>query len=762
MTSSTTAYITSRKHPVGLVAAAAVAALGVSAQAQTAPAQTLKEVTVQAAPDTAFTPASQLSSPKFTQPLVNTTQTISVIKEETIKQQGATTLTEALRSVPGAGAFYAGENGNTSTGDTVYMRGFDTSNSIYVDGVRDLGSISRDMFNTEQVEVTKGPSSTDYGRSAPSGAINLVTKQPSRVDSFEASLGVGSGSFKRAAVDWNKSLTGMEGAALRLNTMVQNAGVAGRDRIENDRGAIAPSLAFGLGTDTRIFVDLLHVKQDNVPDGGVLTMGLPGYSSPDPANRPYLDNAARVNPHNFYGTASDHDDVTADMATLILEHDFAPGTTLRNTTRWGQTKQDYLLSSFMAGTAQLVTPDAADPSTWTIARSINTKNQVNRILTNQTNLKTRFASGSIQHDLSMGLELTREEQSNRGLATTGTVPTVGVYQPDSSVSLPAYTHNGADGKGTTNTVALYAFDTLKLNEQWQVNAGLRADHYKTTYDALAVCGGRSGPDCGSNPAGTVLPSASGLEASDTILSYKLGLLYKPAPNGSVYVNYALSQQPPGGSNFTLSTAANSADNPNMDPQKAKTVELGTKWELLDKRVLLTGALYRTDITNEIVTDPDGTVGQTGKKVVQGVELGLTGQITPAWGVMAGYTVQDTKVDTGANMAADGSSGLTYTPRNAFSLWTSYQVSSGFTLGGGARYSGGLKRGTDGAIGTPNYTDAYWVFDAMASYRVSRNVDLQLNLFNLFDKDYVAAINKSGYRYFPGTPRSVRLTANFHF
>jgi catecholate siderophore receptor len=190
MTSSTTAYITSRKHPVGLVAAAAVAALGVSAQAQTAPAQTLKEVTVKAAPDTAFTPAPQLSSPKFTQPLVNTTQTVSVIKEETIKQQGATTLTEALRSVPGAGAFYAGENGNTSTGDAVYMRGFDTSNSIYVDGVRDLGSISRDVFNTEQVEVTKGPASTDYGRSAPSGAINLVTKQPSRVDSFDASLGV--------------------------------------------------------------------------------------------------------------------------------------------------------------------------------------------------------------------------------------------------------------------------------------------------------------------------------------------------------------------------------------------------------------------------------------------------------------------------------------------------------------------------------------------------------------------------------------------
>jgi catecholate siderophore receptor len=125
-------------------------------------------------------------------------------------------------------------------------------------------------------------------------------------------------------------------------------------------------------------------------------------------------------------------------------------------------------------------------------------------------------------------------------------------------------------------------------------------------------------------------------------------------------------------------------------------------------------------------------------------------------------VQNTKVDTGANVAADGSNGLTYTPKNAFTLWTSYRFPFGLTLGGGARYSGGLRRGTDGAVGTPNHTEAYWVFDAMASYRINKHVDLQLNVFNLFDKDYVAAINKSGYRYFPGAPRSVRLTANFKF
>lgn len=780
-------YIQSRKHGAAsrpsagiLACATALATLGLPAHAQSTET-TLKEVKVEGTAETGFTPGT-VSSPKFTQPLVNTTQTISVIKEQLIQEQGATTLTEALRNVPGAGTFYAGENGNTSTGDAIYMRGFDTSNSIYVDGVRDVGSISRDVFNTEQVEVTKGPASTDYGRSAPTGAINMVSKQANLTDSFGASLGFGSGSYKRSTVDWNKSINQENGTAFRLNAMVQDAGVAGRDQIKNDRWAIAPSFAYGLNTDTRVFVNLLHVKQSNVPDGGVLTLGLPGYVSADRPNDPtyrnFLNSAARVNSKNFYGTASDHDDVTANMATLRVEHDFTPTTKLRNVTRWGETKQDYLLSAFMAaGRSQnattgvwadgsLLTPNPNDPSTWTMSRLINVKDQTNRILTNQTNLSTSFATGSVRHDLSTGLELTREEQNNYGLATTGVVPArVSVYNPDSSVTLPVYARNGADSKGTTDTVALYAFDTLKLNEQWQANLGLRWDHYKTKYNQMAACttAATSTAPCGSNAVGTIVPStADGLEKSGSLLSWKVGLLYKPAPNGSIYANYALSQQPPGGSNFTLSAATNNANNPNMDPQKAKTAELGTKWELVDKRLLLTGALFRTEVTNEIVTNPDGTIGQTGKKIVEGIELGAIGQITPAWGVSAGYTVQNTKVDTGATVAQDGSNGLTYTPKNAFSLWTSYRFPFGLTIGGGARYSGGLKRGTDGAVGTPNYTEAYWVVDAMASYRINKNADIQLNLYNLFDKDYVAAINKSGYRYFPGIPRSVRVTANFRF
>ena len=158
----------------------------------------------------------------------------------------------------------------------------------------------------------------------------------------------------------------------------------------------------------------------------------------------------------------------------------------------------------------------------------------------------------------------------------------------------------------------------------------------------------------------------------------------------------------------------------------------------------------------------GNYYQTGKKRVQGVELGAAGAITERWGVSAGFTHQDTKVLSGPSVLADGSSALAYTPKNAFTAWTTYQLPVGLTVGFGARYNGKLNRGTDGAVGTPAYVDSYWVFDAMAAYRINKNVDLQFNVYNLADKEYVAAINKSGYRYTPGAPRTFRLTANFAF
>ncbi len=279
-------YIKSRKHltarttpQLTCAAAATLIAIALPVSAQT---NSLSEVKIEA---TADTYKAEPSSPKATAPLVDTPQTITVINEQIIREQGATTLTEALRNSPGVGTFNLGENGSTNTGDAIYMRGTDASGSIFVDGIRDIGSISRDMFNIEQVEVLKGAAGADIGRGSATGSINLSTKQPKLEDAFSASAGFGSSSYKRGTADLNKKID--DTSAFRLNLMTEDAGVAGRDFIQNKRWGIAPSFAFGLNTPTRVFIDYLHVKQDNVPDGGVFTIGLPGYST-HPRTRPSL------------------------------------------------------------------------------------------------------------------------------------------------------------------------------------------------------------------------------------------------------------------------------------------------------------------------------------------------------------------------------------------------------------------------------------------------------------------------------------------
>lgn len=767
------ACITSRKHPTPpsltrSVAAASLLALALPAHAGTTDAdpqvrnaKRLPGIQVNATSGPDYR-TDRVDSPKFTQPLLDTPQTIGIITRDLFEQQGATTLTEALRNSPGVGTFYVGENGSTTTGDGIYMRGFDTSGSIFVDGVRDLGSISRDLFNIEQVEVTKGPDGTEYGRTAPTGAVNMVTRQPMLADRAGASLAYGSGQQQRATTDFNRRVG--DHSAFRLDVVGQDSGMPGRDRVRNRRWGVAPSLAFGLGTPTRVYLDALHIKQDNVPDGGVPTIGLPGYDSPD-ATRPQIGLAPRVDSTNFYGTLQDHDDVTADMLTLIVEHEFSPDLALRNTTRWGRTQQDYLLTSFRGDAAHLATPDLADPSTWSIERSLPTfKHQSNRILTNQTNFTANFATGRVIHNLSAGVELTEEKATDVDVAPLdgSTWPAANLYHPDPRVDGLRYGQTGAWSSGTTDTAAAYLFDTLKFGERWQVTAGARVDRYTTRFDSVALCGARNSPECGTLPAGTPVP---GLQARivDTLPNGKLGVLYKPSSNGSIYANFAVSQQPPGGNTLLFSSSARSADNPALDPQRASTTELGTKWDLLGERLLLTAALYRTVVRNELTQDPvDQQYYQTGRKRVQGIELGVVGRITDDWGVSAGFTTMDAKVTDGKAVSNDGSRDLAYTPRSAFTAWTTYHLPVGLTVGGGARYAGSMKRGTDGAIGTPAYTGSYWVFDAMASYPVNRHVDLQLNLYNLFDRDYVAAINKSGYRYTPGTPRAAMLTANIRF
>lgn len=760
------AHIRSRKHPNSshLLALVAVA-LPVTAMAQQSDTS-LPAMTVKAAAEVPFK-AEKVANPKFTQPLVDTPQTVQVIKKEILQEQGAASLMEALRNTPGI-TMQLGENGNTSAGDTFTMRGFSTQGATFVDGIRDLGAVSRDVFNIEQVEVVKGPAGADIGRGAASGYINLISKLPGLDSVNSASLGFGTADKKRLSADFNQKVG--ETAAIRFNVMAQEGGVDGRDFVENKGYAIAPAFAIGLGTPTRFYLYSQHIRQDNVPDGGIPTIGMNGFYNSNAT----LRNGARVDRENYYGSKNDYEKVDADMVTAKIEHDLGGGTTIRNLTRYGKATMDRV----MTGVNAIAAVNPSDPSTWTVARTRQRTDQINEVLANQTNLTTEFATGFVNHSLSAGFELMYERQKTLSFGTAAQTingvpfaaianPAANLYNPNANDVLGIPYATGAYTDGSTTTAALYAFDTLKLNESWLLNGGFRFERYNTSTDGRTLVTSSNLATYPGYSAGQLAPDS--LSISDNLFSWKVGAVYKPAANGSIYAAYANSLTPPGGANFALSASSSSASNPAFDPQETTNIELGTKWDLLDKRLNLTAALYRTDNDKQVSYNAtDGTYSQFGKTRVEGIELAAVGQLTNFWQVSAGIAKMRTKaLDNYSFSTTNGvsqSTGVRWSPDLTATLWTSYTLGD-FTLGGGARYVSEQKRlitGADPAVNNMPNIPSYWVADMMAAYKLSKQVNLRLNVYNLFDKEYLSTLNNSGARLVLGAPRSAMLTADFMF
>jgi len=756
-------HIKQRKHqPLSTSASLGAALLGgllVHAEVQAEESTTaLPKISIQAEQPTSnvgMYEKEYRSGIKFTEPVSRTPKTIHIISKDVLGDQHATTLAQAMRNTPGVGTFSLGENGSTDTGDALMMRGFYVNGSIFNDGVRDSGNYSRDTFNTEQVEVIKGPDGSAFGRTAPSGSINMATKKATTGEHSIINLSGGTHDQKRATLDTNYQIN--DTTALRLNLMGENSGEPKRDLVRNKRWGIAPAVTFGLGTEQRLELDYLHLQQRNTPDGGLPTVGLPGWSAPSDAS---FNNAPKVNRNNFYGSHSDFDNVTVDIGTLHYEYDLNYNLTFHNTARYGRTHQDYLLTSFMVNNDS--NWDHNDLSQWEMTRSGHTKDQTNIIATNQMGFVHDVSTGPLSHTLSYGVEVTYEKVELDGTETIGMPNSVIIYHPSHDEYYSSQ-KTGADAYGRTDTLAAYLFDTITIGEHWQLNMGLRADRYKSRFNSLAQCDDTNGraPDCHGANTGDLVTDLDNTSRK-TLLAWQLGALYQINEYGNLYVNYAVAHEPPGANGLVVSRKEKDADHPNYDPQKASTAEIGTKWKLADDQLLLAAALFSTDVDNQVEKDPvDGLFYQSGKKRVDGIELSATGQITPNWNISTGYTHLNSKVRSGSSEVLDGSDDLTYTPQNAFTSWTTYRTPIGIVVGGGARYMGQLKR-TGKATGAPDHAPSYWVADLMASYPITPQTKMQLNIYNLADKNYIASINRSGYRYSPGAPRTAMLSLNHQF
>ncbi|MEZ1318937.1 TonB-dependent siderophore receptor [Pseudomonas fluorescens] len=696
------------------------------------------------------------SSPKYTAPLVDTPRSVTVIPQQVLKDTGALNMQDALRTVPGI-TFGAGEGGNPQ-GDRPFIRGFDAQGDTYLDGVRDTGSQSREIFAVESIEVSKGPNSAIGGRGAAGGTINLVSKKAHLGNSLDGGFTWGSDQTQRYTFDGNYQFT--DTAAGRLNLMSHESNVAGRDSVDFDRWGIAPSLVFGLGTDTRVNLDYYHLESNDTPDSGIPY----SFSSPrTKANPDKPDDGGDSS--NFYGLNDrDFRKGRTDTATFAIEHDLTDALTIKNTLRHGTSMQDYILTQ----------PDDSQGNVnrGTVWRRANSRVSNTETTTNQTDLFGDVYIAGFKNSFSTGIELSNEtsERSSYNVATatgfrTGntTVCPVGASTGYNCTSLsnpnPNDPWNGAISRnyaGTdteANTYALYVFDTLELSEQWLVNMGLRYDHFDTEYKSYTAAGATT---------------YKGDDVSEFVTG-QFGVVYKPAPNGSVYASYATSATPPGATlgegqdGNPLSGTPDRSGNllsSDMEPETTKNYEIGTKWDFFNDRLSLTADVFRTEKENARVQVNTTTYENAGKTRVQGIELSASGKLTDKWQVFAGYAYMDSEqVDGGdmpANRANNGNQ-LPNTPKNSASLWTTYQVTPKLTIGGGAFY-------VDDVFGnTANTTmvDSYVRYDAMAAYKLTRNIDLQLNVQNLTDETYY---DKAFSTHFANQAagRTALLSTNFHF
>lgn len=726
---------------------------------------------------------SPISSPKFTEPVKDTPVTIDVIPQAVYAQQGATTLSDVLRNTPGI-TFFAGEGGsaNRTGGDSFYLRGFDTSNSIYIDGVRDEGAVTRDTFNIEQVEVVKGPSA-ENGRGGTAGYVNLVSKVP-QASAFDlATLSYAfdehgaDGNF-RATADLNLPLGDnvAKGAAFRVNLMGQDGGVPGRDLAEKNRWSAAPSLALGLGTSTRVFASYQHTRENNLPDYGLPSTIVDGSA---PAAYAYLY-APGVDPHNYYGFANfDREHITNDNVTARVEHDFSAQLKINNQTRYSATDRWVEATS---PSSNATTPQGQVTLAQGIYQTCNT------ILSNQTNLRFDVNTGPVAHALTGGLELSRETADNpiwavvpNGVANPSYL--VSIYSPDTHPSsllnyAPHKTGSATDTK--IDTGAIYAFDTAKIGSKWELSGGLRLEHYdldetSVTAASPAIASTPARPATDTTPAtastaavAAVPFSSIELRAKKSVPAWRAGVVYKLTQSGSLYGSVSTAQRPPGtsGNTNTLSTTATSADNPLLAPQKATNYELGTKWDLFGERLLATAAVFRSVNSNVPGADPiTGLVDQTSDQTVEGIEFNATGKLTDNWLVLAGVAFMHSKVSALISTNAQGLT-LPLLPKESGNVWTTYRLPFGVTLGGGAQYMGATKRlqATTAPTATTfsSSVEAYWVFNALASYEVTKHITIRLNVNNLFDREYVASLNNNGYRLNLGTPRSYLLSVDLKF
>ncbi|MES2950142.1 MAG: TonB-dependent siderophore receptor [Pseudomonadota bacterium] len=693
-------------------------ALGV---AQSVRAQSLAPITISASTDDGYSPSSSSTATKGNAPLRDIPQSVNVVPAQLLKDQGAQSMQDALRNVPGV-AFSSGDGQR----DQVMIRGFTAIADQFIDGVRDDALYFRDLSNVERIEVLKGPSAVLYGRGSSGGLINRVTKKPKfGGTSGEVALSVGSFDLKRIEGDFNVAVT--ESAALRLNLAREESG-SYRDQQFLDRSSIAPSLALKLGRQTDLLLQYTTARDQRLTDFGIPALN--GRPVDVPASTYYGSGTARKDDTNT---------TQVESFTAVLNHRFTERFSVRNTTR---------SSSYELDRYNTLTGGTTDPVALTVGRTRSFVLRDERGWFNQTDFTYNSTAGGFQQEWLFGLELGQQMRRAESVSG-GTVDRVSILNPG-RVPVPAipaasYLADSAIPSHTQqDVVGIYLQDRITLAKGWKALIGGRFDQFKqaTRFDR----------------------KLGDLERTDTSFSPRAGLVWQPADSQSYYLSYSRSFQP---SAEAFALAANNTAN---TPEFTRNIEAGSRLDFLDGALAVTAAVFnleRSDIKN---TDPANPAQQinVGTQRTNGLELTANGRLPGQWDVSAGYAFLDGQMTQ--SVASVSSLQLpvvsvpslgkvpSLTPRHSAFVWGMKDLGNGFSLGGGLNYVGERYTSLTNLVTLPAYLTA----DVAAVYKTGR-YEMGVNVKNVTDQKYIVSSHGSNDNLIvPGSPRALQATLRMKF
>lgn len=686
--------------------------------------------------------------------IAETPATISVLTEASLDDAGTTDLRETLRRQPGI-TLGTGENGN-AFGDRYIIRGFEARSDVFVDGLRDPGMTTRETFAVEQVEVTKGPSSTFAGRGSTGGAVNAITKQASTDYQFsKIDAGVGTDSYLRVTGDFNIPVG--DTAALRVNALYVGEDVPDRSPAKRERAGIAisgiakPTDAFEFGFDYY----LLDASGDTDLGTYIVSGGAP------------------VHDIAVYAQAQDIMDSKINALTLSQAWKASDTFRIENTFRYGRTDNDYVLTGARGTVRDVTDPDA--PGAATIGLSTHQGWQEVEYFVDQANAYWDTNLGGMDHSIVVGAEYSDLNVVNgtfsvnntgtsncvvngRGGASAGfcIIDATGNAVDNLNTLLGREITRGAeDADNSVETISLYAMDTVSLTDRLNVSAGVRLDSFDYTNDV--------------NNRGTALSYAY----SDDLWNGHVGVVYDVAETGNIYFTVSSSSNINGGesdvgANCGYGGLCGTPDQISLgEPEQTTNLELGTKWNILDEKLLLTASAFKItkkDVMEGVRGLDYSAVGtlNTAEIEVQGVEFGISGNLTDKLSLQGGVTFMESEITKSASAASIGSSLANFADESG-TLQVRYELTDAFAFGGAVTYSGEMGAGQPDSAASTNYiVPNYTVLDLFAAYKISDDLGVRLNVGNVTDENYYTAAYRSGAFAYKGDAMNARLTMSASF